>query len=193
VGTASARERLIAAAKRCFERHGVARTRVDDIAAEAKVSRATVYRYFRDRDDLILAVLEAEADAFLVEFRQRLSVEAPLEEQLIDGVVFAVAAVRQDERLALLFTPESVGITTAVAGAWELLFDRARTAMAPLLEAWRASGDLREDVGLDEAVEWILRMVLSLLTVPGPRERSEDELRAFLQTFFVPGLARPAA
>lgn len=182
----------MAAARRSFERLGVARTRIDDVAAEAKVSRATVYRYFRDRDELVLAVLETEADAFLAEVVRRFSGEGPLQQQLVDGVVYAISTVRHDEHLALLFTPESLGLSTAVPGAWELLFARARSGLTPLLRTWRASGDLRAEVDLDEAVEWILRTVLSMLTVVGPAGRTDEELRAYLHTYFVPSLARPS-
>ena len=40
----AARERLIDAAEACIDRVGLAKTTVEDIAAAAKVSRATIYR-----------------------------------------------------------------------------------------------------------------------------------------------------
>src|SRR3546814_9749490 len=46
-----ARDRLIDAAETCFTRFGVAKTTLEDIATEAGVSRATVYRYFEGGRD----------------------------------------------------------------------------------------------------------------------------------------------
>ena len=55
--TAAARERLVDAAETCIDRFGLAKTTVEDVAREAAVSRATIYRYFANRDELVLAVL----------------------------------------------------------------------------------------------------------------------------------------
>ena len=53
----AAKGRLVDAAAACFERYGVTKTSVEDIATEAHVSRATVYRYFEGgRDELVLCV-----------------------------------------------------------------------------------------------------------------------------------------
>jgi len=54
----TARDRLLDAAEACFERSGISKTTVEDIAKQASVSRATVYRYFAGRgwhvDDQVL-------------------------------------------------------------------------------------------------------------------------------------------
>ena len=49
---------------------------------------------------------------------------------------------------------------------------------------------LRPGVSVDDAAEWILRAILSLLTVSGPRRRSRDGLHAFLQRFLLPAIVR---
>lgn len=186
-----ARKLILDAAAQCFETLGMNRTRVEDIAQAANVSRATVYRYFRDRDALVLGVLGELADGFLQELGKRLSPSASFDDQLVEGVAFAVRAVRQDQRLALLFTPETAALTTGIPGAWDLLFQRARHFLSPLLETWRRDRELRDDVEIDEVVEWILRVVLSLLAVPTAVERDEEHLRHFLATFLVPSLRPP--
>ena len=185
----SARARLIDAAERCFERFGVMKTTVEDVAAEASVSRATVYRYFPGRDALILGVLLREADRFLDRLRRRI-VQAPdIGASLVEGVLFTVDAVRRDPNLALLFTPEVAGHTVTVMGTSEALFQRTADFLRPLLEAARERGELREGLDLDEASEWILRAVLSLVTVRAVGERSPAEQRRFLSTMLVPAIA----
>ena len=70
-----ARRRLLDAAEECFAHYGVAKTTVEDVAAKAKVSRATVYRYFDGRDDLLLGVLLREAGRFLGRLDKQLDKE----------------------------------------------------------------------------------------------------------------------
>lgn len=53
-----ARERILGAAYDLFSREGVRTVGVDRIIAEAGVAKATLYRHFRSKDALILAVLE---------------------------------------------------------------------------------------------------------------------------------------
>jgi AcrR family transcriptional regulator len=50
---------LIAAALRCFAERGFAATRLDDVAANAGVSKATVYLYFDSKEKLFEAVVRA--------------------------------------------------------------------------------------------------------------------------------------
>lgn len=52
------REQVLAAATRAFARSGFAATSLDEIAAEAGVSRVILYRHFESKIDLYRAVLE---------------------------------------------------------------------------------------------------------------------------------------
>ena len=49
-GYDAVRARVVEAAERWVERHGINRVRIEEIAEEAGCSRATIYRYFADRD-----------------------------------------------------------------------------------------------------------------------------------------------
>jgi len=55
---AERREQLLAAATRAFARAGFAATSLDDVAAEAGISRAILYRHFDSKTDLYRAVLD---------------------------------------------------------------------------------------------------------------------------------------
>lgn len=52
------REQILAAATRAFARSGFAATSLDEIAAEARISRVILYRHFESKTDLYRAVLE---------------------------------------------------------------------------------------------------------------------------------------
>jgi AcrR family transcriptional regulator len=185
----SARVRLLDAAEACFARFGVLKTTVEDVATEARVSRATVYRYFEGRDALMLGVLLRDAQRFLGRLQSRLGSEASFVDSIVEGILFTVDAVRADTNLSILFAPEAAGFTESVAGRSEALFALTSEFLRPYFEAARSSGQLRARIDLDEAAEWILRSIMSLLTVHGPRSRTAAEQRRFLLTFVVPALA----
>jgi TetR/AcrR family transcriptional repressor of nem operon len=56
---ADKRARLVAAARRTLHEQGVERTTLADIAKAADVPLGNVYYYFKTKDDLVLAVLDA--------------------------------------------------------------------------------------------------------------------------------------
>ena len=60
------RERILEAAARAFARHGFAETGVDEVAALLGVGKATVYRHFPHKGDLLLAA----ADMRMVQLRK---------------------------------------------------------------------------------------------------------------------------
>lgn len=77
-GTAasSPAERILAAADRLFYEHGIRAVGVDAVAAEAEVSKRTLYNYYATKDDLIAAYLVSR-------FKQLAPSDAPAREQLL--------------------------------------------------------------------------------------------------------------
>ncbi|GGT04479.1 TetR/AcrR family transcriptional regulator [Streptomyces chromofuscus] len=57
-GTSQPRTRLLNTATRLFYTEGIHSVGIDRITAEAQVTRATLYRHFAGKEDLILAYLE---------------------------------------------------------------------------------------------------------------------------------------
>ena len=54
----------------------------------------------------------------------------------------------------------------------------------PYLEAARAAGEVRPDLDVDRAAEWIIRVVVSLVTMPP----DDADIDRFVDDFLVPGL-----
>ena len=59
------RERILAAATTLFEAHGINATTMEHIAAEAPVSKRTLYAHFPAKEDLVVAYLGHLSDAGL--------------------------------------------------------------------------------------------------------------------------------
>ena len=82
--------RILDATKRCCERWGVAKVTIDDVAAEAGVSRATLYRMFPGGKDVLFEAMRVtELEDFFTDLNEELHGVADLEELLVRVVVHA--------------------------------------------------------------------------------------------------------
>src|SRR4051794_21058656 len=99
----AARERIVDAAEAAMQRWGVARTRIDDIATEAHCGRTTIYRYFGNRDNVIIEVVMRQARRLLATLVDRLSTLPDSPEKVVEALVLAVEVVRRDQHLSWAF------------------------------------------------------------------------------------------
>jgi AcrR family transcriptional regulator len=103
--------RLLAAARACIARWGVRKTSLDDIAREAGVGRATVYRAFPGgKDRLVESLLCHEAGRVFERCHAALAGAATLEDTVVAGLTEVLAFVTDDEvlRSVLVHEPEMV-------------------------------------------------------------------------------------
>lgn len=81
------RQRIIEAARARFRHYGIAKTTMQEIAQDADVAVGTLYRYFKDKDDLAVAC----ADDFIAQHKRRIGdalvVDRPPDERLRDYIV----------------------------------------------------------------------------------------------------------
>ena len=183
----SGRDRLLDAAERCLEVQGLAGTTMEDIARNAGVSRATVYRYFASREAVISGVIIRATEEYLRRMEPRLSGHSDLGSAIVDFIDHTVIAARRRPIIGVLFGSdrELAGVGLA-EGKSTMLFELVTEFLRPLFAThWN---QLAPGVSVDDAAEWILRTVLSLLTVRGPRDRSRDGLRTYLQRLLLPAI-----
>ena len=80
------RERILEGAYKLFRRRGYSRVTMDDIAAEAGLTKRTLYHHFNSKDQLLASVLDAQHHLALQAFRtfgDRLSGSA---EAIVEGM-----------------------------------------------------------------------------------------------------------
>jgi len=74
---------IIQAAMIVFARNGFVQTRMQDIAQEAGLSKATLYLYFASKEDLIVAILQAFFEHGFTELTALLSSDSSVSASLI--------------------------------------------------------------------------------------------------------------
>lgn len=182
------RARVVDATERYIERHGLERVRIEDLAAEAGCSRATVYRYFADKDELVREVLVRRARLISARLERVLGRIDDPAEMLVQGVVRGLAELRRDTCFEAFYGPASAGTTSRIAGGSTTIRAAVAQAMAPLFDLAEATGRLRPGIGREEATEWVMLVTVALLTIPQPSIAGPADQERALRTFLVPAI-----
>jgi len=183
----AARERIIDAGETAIQRWGVARTRIDDIAAEAHCGRTTIYRYFGNRDNVIVEVVLRHGRRLLATLVDRLSTLPDSPEKVVEALVVAVDLLRRDQHLNWAFRPDES--PAQIEGLADALHELATSTWLLFLQTDQTlKHALRPDVDPPLAAEWMLRIMLSYLTFPGRSGASRQAMRRQLRLLLLPAL-----
>lgn len=191
MGITAAERRVLDAAKRCYERWGIAKVTADDIALEAGISRATLYRMFPGGKDVLFESLRvAELEEFFTELEARLRGADDLEDLLTLAVVKSLEAMQADEHLAVMLSAapgETIGQLT-VDGLPRII-RVASIFLTPMLRPYVA-----DRIVAARIVEVLVRLVISHFLAPSELLDLSDEAtaRTFITTFILPTLSTPA-
>ena len=159
------RESLIAAAAESFAEHGYG-VALEEVAARAGVGRGTLYRNFKDREALALAIFGSEidrVDAIVGEGRE-----------LRPTMIELARTGGRGSMLIARIGAELVAGTENMA-VWEALSDRLAVSLQPLAARAHVAGDLRADID-GRRLGLALRMVGGLLHRLHTDERAERQL-----------------
>lgn len=180
------RERLIDAAESCFERYGITRITMDDIARAANVSRPAIYRHFGDRDGLIMAVVYRRSRALIERGRAFIAEQPTLADALVEGTLFLVEGTLQDPFVRMLTSSEHMGLPNQVSGMAEASLDLGTEIWEPFLVAAQERGELAPERNVRDLCRWILLISIMFVTrmnlIPGEPEAA----RRMLREFFLP-------
>ena len=188
-GSEAAQTHFIDAAEACFERYGVAKTTMEDIAKMAGVSRPTVYRHFPDRDSLILAVIMRRAQALIGKAQAFLRKQDSFEDQLVEGLLFLVKTGRTDPFVRILVSPAHLDLAQQLVGATDAVVDLTYAMWEPVLSEAAARGELNPDLDFRAIARWLTHVEL-ILVGRFDLATDDEEIREMLRTFIAPAFLR---
>ncbi len=186
------RSQLLEAAELTFERYGIRKTTMEDIAQAAGVSRASVYRYFEDRDSLILEIVLRHGEELQKSTREFVAQFDTFEDILVEGLLFEIEYARKDQFLHLLLSPGHIDIATRVIGSSEAAVDVAAQVWEPLIEEAQRRGEVAADLDRREARRWILLVNMILLSRTDFHDADTDTLRGLVKRFVLPAFVQGA-
>lgn len=180
------RAAIISAARRCFARYGVRRTTMEDVAAEAGLARATLYKLVPGRAEVIEAVIMQRLTELAVAWREILVAQRSVADALLETSLAIVESVRHDPELRALFeTTTGPRLIRLLAGPQPAVRDYVVEFYAELFARGRATGELRDDVPDEQMADWIRGIILMLIL---REDLTRHEERVMIETFLLPTL-----
>lgn len=173
--TEVAADRILDAAEQLYTQQDQATIGMNEIARAAGCSRATLYRYFENREALRTAYVHRETRRLSRAIKERISGIDEPRERLIASVIATLQMVRSSPALASWFAVTRPPIAGELAEQSDVI-----TAMAA---AFVSSLGPEEPAVVERRARWVVRVITSLLMFPGHDEADE---RAMLEEFVVP-------
>ena len=139
------RAAILDAAKRLFPRDGFAGVSMDQIAAEAGVSKLTVYSHFGDKEALFAAAVRAKCEEMLPDDLFQQERKGPLRAQLLAIAAGFFALISSDEAISthrMMIAPGNAGDSLRKL-FWEAGPQRTHDAFAAFLQARVDSGEMQ--------------------------------------------------
>jgi AcrR family transcriptional regulator len=180
-------EKILTAAARLFASHRFHETRMEDIAAAAEVGKGTLYRYFKDKDELYTALLVGAAEQLQLRIHQQLEPAQDTRGKL-EAIVDAIITYfdEQPHLLDLIQHAEAMQRSDRIF-AWQKTRETNFRLVREILESARANGEFGMDDPAFASLFLLcgLRAVLRFSKPPRP-----DDLPRQIVDHFLHGHAR---
>jgi len=181
----SAEDRVLDAARRCVDRWGLSKLTIDDVATEAGVSRATLYRLFPGGKDVMFDALRVrELQEFFTGMRDSLHHVDSLLDFSVQVAGYAIREMRSDEHLAMMLaTEEGTALKSLTVEGLPRILRVASEYITPLIGEFLAPDDA------EVYVELLARLVISYFLAPSRHfdladpESASNLLRPFVMAF----------
>jgi AcrR family transcriptional regulator len=185
--TPATEERILDAALAAFSAHGIRATTMSQIARDAGISREWLYKHFRNRDAIVLAIIRRDSVRFIDGLAVRAFESDELATAVTEAFVYAIEFLWAHPLFQRALSTETDAVSSGI------LLD-ASPAIALAVETGAgylcALGDL-EPSRATIVAETIIRLVVTIALVPRAAIdlRDSEELRRYAAAV-VPALLR---
>lgn len=177
------RERIIDAAYRCFERYGVQKTTMEDIAIAANCSRQTVYKSFTSKEDIVTEICLIESAKMNAKIRKRLHRRQNLASKMTESIMMIMRVGRANPYVRRFVQP--IMLSSRTTDIHNPIHATHRAYWAPLLEGAIKSGEMAKDLDIDDVVSWITLAQSALLAGFDSADADEVQLERMVRRFIV--------
>lgn len=170
-----------------FDRYGIRKVALDDVARRAGVSRTTIYRRFANRDDLVAAVMDRENERLFADIAEELKAERPQSNYYVEAFTSAVLRTRGHRVLSRMISEEPALSLELARRHYRAAVIRIEAALEVIFPPGFADRIGPEAVHELAENTWRYAMMVMLLPSAEPVETA-SEIRAFATKHFLPSL-----
>ncbi len=182
-------DRILEGAQECFERYGIDKTTMEDIARQTGVARQTIYKHVASKEDIVKWVNRNETAKINAEIRRRLKKGVSFADTLTETLFLVVKVAGKN-----VCVKNILGSVTYQNRPDENVAEvqnRHYDLWENTLQAARTNGELADDVSIDQIVYWLTVTQTMLLYQGDHLPKGDAQLRFFIRRFVVdPLLAR---
>jgi AcrR family transcriptional regulator len=122
------REKVLGSAERLFQKFGLCKTTMEDIARESGKGKSTLYHYFKSKEDIFGEILTREKDAFFEVVQNSIAMEVTARQKIEVFYVKRFEAIRK------------------VINLYNVLLEETREALVEngAVQVWRRKYDAKE-------------------------------------------------
>ncbi len=182
------REKMLEAAGKLFGSKRFHEVRMEDIAAEAAVSKGTLYRYFQDKEEMFLAILARASHELVLELRARVAEANTSRERLIAVADAIITFFDRRPHLFDLIQRAELAQGQGRAFPWQEARDKGMRIVLDIFAAARQAGEFT--VSQPETAMLMLLGGLRAVVRAGVQPRPQGLARDIVDGFLI-GAAAP--
>jgi AcrR family transcriptional regulator len=167
-----------------FQEFGIRRTSIGEVAKRAGVHRATVYRRYATKDELVLAVAVHWTRRFFARISEAVAHLPTATERLVEGFTVTHRTIRDDPLVArMLSTERDLALPFLTVEGGPVIAALRDFLVAQAVAAGEASSE-----DLIAGAELATRIGLSLLLTPSSHFQldTDEQRRAFARRYLLP-------
>ena len=179
------RERIISAAAKLFQEHGIKQVRMDDVASGLGISKKTLYAVFADKEAILLEVVKLTSESLCQGLKETLMNSSNVLEQIF---WLYKRIIEHSREVNPLFFTELIRYAEV-----EAYFERMHAEHANYIKEWLQAGVrqglLRDDINYDVFLQQDGFQIDKLLTNPSVRNYPAEVIYNSVVLVLLRGLA----
>lgn len=138
------KEEVIITARKLFCTYGYKKVTMDEIAKKSKVTKKTIYSYFKDKNDLIKYFVYEEIEKMkkIVEDIEKQDLSSI---DKVHNIIYSLLEFKKEEKILITFSEEAKNLPASIAEECSNIFNKSIIAeIEKLLEKGIKNGSVRE-------------------------------------------------
>lgn len=184
------RARIVAAAAELLPRFTIAKLTMEDVARLSGISRQTVYKHFRGKDELVAELIAQELQTRHAPLMRKLGRRKPTAKNFAEMFLAQLDIGRTFPLMDPILDPAIGPRMAELIFGVDVVLETLEEIWFPILDRYAEAGVLRPGRDHKMIVRWVTYQQFWLVTHPEVLASDERELRTYVEQLIVGGIVR---